>query len=337
MSVLRFPLVRRKPPGDPSDEELVRRIQYGDSGAWAQLLERYSDPIYTKAYEYCRTGAWMPADDLADEVSDLYLFIVQHVQKSLDSFQGRCKVKTWINHIVYDRRQIVKSYLLHKYPDRADTRLPKIMQHRLDVEKEIFKRLVWGLMPDRISWELGLSEAESEEHCEKILQLLKAHSRRVYERIMANRMAVLPNLSLDQLAEEEEGGRPRYEPVDPGPSPEEALVEKEMEEIVWGAVKEVWDTVSKDEKRLLVLIYDQEMRPSEIAKSADCLRLSGMTTAQQIYYHKDRVLRKMSEGVEKRWTSLEREDADLKRSEIGREALDVLEEVWGERGVRGLE
>ena len=43
------------------------------------------------------------------------------------------------------------------------------------------------------------------------------------------------------------------------------------------------------------------------------------------------------EGVEKRWTSLEREDADLKRSEIGREALDVLEEVWGERGVRGLE
>jgi len=279
----------------------------------------------------------MPADDLADEVSDLYLFIVQHVQKSLDSFQGKCKVKTWINRIVYDRKQIMKSYLLHKHPDRADTRLPKILQDRSDVEKEIFKRLVWGVMPDRISWELGLSEAESEEHCEEILRLLKEHSRRVYERIMANRMAVLPNVSLDQLAEEEEGEGPRYEPVDPGPSPEGALVEQEIREIVWGAVKEVWDTLSKDEKRLLILIYDKEMKPSEVAKSADRLRLSGMTTAQQIYYRKDKVLRKMVEGVEKRWTSLEREDADLKRFKIGREALDVLEEVLRERGVLGLE
>jgi len=330
-------LVGRKPPGDLSDEELVRRIQYGDLGAWAQLLERYSDLIYTKAYEYCRTGAWMPADDLADEVSDLYLFMVQHVQKSLDSFQGKCKVKTWINNIVYDRKQVVKSYLLHKYPDRADTRLPKIMQHRSDVEKEIFKRLVWGLMPDRISWEFGVSESESEEQCEEILQLLKEHSRRVYERIMANRMAILPNISLDQLVEEDEGERPRYEPVDPGSSPEEVLVEQEMQETVWGAIKEVWDTLSKDEKRLLVLIYDKEMRPSEIAKSADRLRLSGMTKAQQVYYRRDRALRKMSEAVEKRWRSLEREDADLRRSEIGREALDVLEEVLRDRGVLGLE
>ena len=335
MNVVRFPLNRKKHSGDASDEELVPRIMHGDSKAWAELLERYTDLIYTKASEYCQTGAWMPTDDLADEVSDLYLFMVQYVQKSLYSFKGKCKVKTWINNIVYNRKQIIKSYLLSKYPDRADTRLPKVMQDRSDVEKEMFKRLVWGLMPDRISWELGLDETKCRELCEEILQLLKENSRRVYERIMANRMAILPDVSLDQLVEQDE--KPSYEPASMGPNPEETLVEKEMQETVWDAMKEVWDTLSKDEKRLLVLIYDKEMKPSDIAKSALPLLLPEITKAHQVYYRKDAVLKKLLKGIEKRWRSLEPKNAEFKASRTLREALDALEEVLRERGMVGVE
>ena len=330
----RFP--RRGKLKDVSDEKLAARIKQGDSRAWAELLQRYTDFIYTKAIKYSQTGhLWTSKDDLADEVSNLYLFMLEHLKKSFASFKGRCKAKTWIFSIINDRKQIIKTYLLQKYPHRADVRLPKVIRNRPDIDRKVFKRLIWGLLPDHIAWDLSLDEVKSEEKCEEILALLKEKSPRVHERLMENRLANLPNVSLDQLMEKDEGKRP-YEPLSRWPTPEEELSSKESRQIVRDAVQRSLNTLSEDEKRLLLLLYDQEMTPAEIAKSANVLCLPEINRDKQVYYRRDKALRKMMESIERRLRELKLRDLDFEKPAMGRKTLDSLEEVLRERGVSGI-
>ena len=127
--LLRYP-VKRQAPVIP-DEDLVARIQQGDQEAWALFLERYTGLIYTRAWEYSQTAkAWLGAEDQQDEAADLYLFMASAVQRSLKSFRGICKPGTWVFSVLNNRRQILKGYLLHKDPGRAEVRLPQVLARR---------------------------------------------------------------------------------------------------------------------------------------------------------------------------------------------------------------
>ena len=306
LKILRFPS-RRRDRNAETDEQVVLGIQRGDQGAWGIFLDRYTSLIYVKAREYSRTEyIHRNPEDLEDEVTDLYVFMATHLRQSFRAFQRRCKPRTWVMSIINNRRRILKAYLLEKYPDRAEFRLPRVMQSRSEVDREIFKRMVWGQDTGHIALALDIPEAR----CRDIEALLSERSPRVWERILTNRISVAPKLSIDALIEADEGSPgPRIQVADPGPDPEEDLIRKWGRDLIRSAVDESLRALSEEERRVLILLYNEDMAPAEIVRSAGSdpnMGLSGVREQHQVYARKDsglgkildRILRKLEDEKE---------------------------------------
>ncbi len=273
------------------EEEEVRRIQQGDERAWADFLARHSDLIFTKASQYCRLSKVLAGGlDWRDERDELYLFMAQALRRSLNSFRMTCQPRTWVFAVLGNRKQVVKAYLLHKAPARADVRLPKIMESRTALEKQIFRRLIWGIDPAHIALELQTEE----DQCAEVEALLRQHSPRVYERMLGNRVALEPTLSVDDV-DERGGGLLKF--TADAPNPEELFESKAVKQIVQQSLADALDKLTTPERRVLVLLYSQGMSAADIVALAasDPTLLEGeIGNVNQCYYIKDRALEKIA-------------------------------------------
>lgn len=310
-----------------TDEELVARIQRGDQQAWSDFLERYTDLLYGKAREYSHaTQTWLRAEVREDEVAELYLFMAEILRRSFKSFRSTCKPRTWVFSIISNRPQVIKAYLLHKNPGRADVRIPRVLQSREPADREIFKRLVWGLEPAHIAQELDVPEAR----CFEVESLLAAHSPRVHARILANRQAHRPSLRLDASQDD---GLPLQLPH-PGPDPAAQMEQQDLREGVQEALTEAVEELTEIERRVLILLYNKGFSASQIAtlSSADsALGLDDVKNVNRVYYLKDRALDKLVDKLAGRL----REIADATPPAAGgrRQRLKRLEAFLQEQGV----
>lgn len=94
---------------DP-DEQLVRRFQAGDRAAFADIVQRYQDRVYTLSLR------WMADREVAEEVAqDVFIALY----RSLDRFRGESRLSTWIfrvtvnhckNRKLYRRRRKVEQH-----------------------------------------------------------------------------------------------------------------------------------------------------------------------------------------------------------------------------------
>ena len=75
----------------PSDTDLVQRFKDGDRSAYAEIVRRYQDRVYSLAYR------WMHDDQIAREVAqDVFLALYRNLEK----FRGDAKLSTWIHRVV---------------------------------------------------------------------------------------------------------------------------------------------------------------------------------------------------------------------------------------------
>ncbi len=318
--LLRFPNQSRQ--DDTDDATLVEHIQRGDQQAWAAFLARYTDLIYHKARQYSQT---VPNAEREDETAELYLFMAQTVRRSLKSFRGTCKTRTWILSVIGNRPHVLKAYLLHKDPARADVRLPRVLTNRSPTEQEIFRRLVWGLDPAHIARELDVSPGQ----CFAVENLLAENSPRVYERIQANRQAQSPTVSL------ESGEAASDTPVQlahPGPDPAEQTERQHLQSNVRQALQIALDELTAAERRVLVLLYNQGLAPAQIAALAadENLGLGEAVNANRCYYLKDRALDKIAAQIV---AQLGEGDTDVPTTETRRERLKQVETFLREQGI----
>ncbi len=308
-----------------SDEDLLRQCQQGDLDAWAVLLERHTDRIYAKAREYGRLArTWLPADDWEDDEADLYLFMAETLYRSLRSYQGRCTPATWISAVIGNRQHIIKAYLLHKRPQTAELRLPKALQNGPASDREIFKRLVWGLEPSLIALDLGLPEG----HCFAVEDRLKKHSPRVYERILTNRQARKPTLRIDLQESDEMGHGLQIIAADSDPS--QRLEAHMQEDMLHDALASSLHGLSSAQRRVLILLYNQSLTVAAIvARAADdpFIGLGEAVDLNRVYYLKDKALDAIAAHVLKQFGTAQL--APARR----RELLKRLEEVLHQQGL----
>ncbi|MBI2504899.1 MAG: hypothetical protein HYW07_16905 [Candidatus Latescibacteria bacterium] len=310
-----------------TDEELVERIQQGDAEAWGAFLGRYSELLYSKAWEYSRLAGNRPdSEELAEEVADLYLFMAESLLRSFRSFQRTCKPRTWVLSVVGNRKHVLKAYLLHKHPGRADVRLPKALEACPQIDREIFKRLVWGLEPASIARDLGVQEG----HCLEVEALLAEHSPRVHARILANRQARTPKVRLDAGTAEEESP---VQLVHLGPNPEEEAELQALRGAIQEAIAAAVQKLSPPERRVLILLYNQGATPMQIAELAAAdqdLGLGEIANANRCYYLKDRALDQIAAHLARGLESLSGSPLPVAPR---RQILKALEELLWEQGV----
>jgi hypothetical protein len=293
---IRFPS-KRHDPSQATDEQLITGINQKEPDAWPVFLNRYTDLIYRKAYDYSRTDRRQTEEDFEDEVASLYLFMAEYLKNSLKSFQGKCKARTWVTAIVGNRSRVLKAYLLHKAPERADVRIPRPLLDRPAVDHEIFRRLIWGFDTAYIAQDLDISENQ----CREVEDFIADHSRRVYERIQANRARRAPHLSLGTSDDEDENP---LDLADPDATPEESLQNLEMSQVIEKAVIESVRALSIDERRILILLYSQSLKPADILRLTESgvnLGLPPSLNLNRIYYLKDRGLKTICAMIRERF------------------------------------
>jgi RNA polymerase sigma-70 factor (ECF subfamily) len=86
----------------PSDEELVSSAQMGKQDAFVLLYERYFPSVFV------RVRFKVPESDVEDVTQEIFIAVL----KSLNSFRGQSKFKTWIWTIT--NRKIANYYRSHK-------------------------------------------------------------------------------------------------------------------------------------------------------------------------------------------------------------------------------
>ncbi len=93
------------------DAELVRRFKQGDQSAFASIVERYQDRVYTQSYR------WMGDRQIAEEVAqDVFLALF----KSLHNFRGDARLSTWIYRVVINHCKNRKLYRKRRHTDRHE-------------------------------------------------------------------------------------------------------------------------------------------------------------------------------------------------------------------------
>lgn len=95
----------------PSDTVLVQRFKDGDRSAYAEIVRRYQDKVYTLAYR------WMHNDQIAREVSqDVFLALY----RSLANFRGDAKLSTWIHRVVVNHCKNRRLYRRRRQTDQHE-------------------------------------------------------------------------------------------------------------------------------------------------------------------------------------------------------------------------
>lgn len=96
---------------DLSDAELVRNFKEGDRSAYAEIVRRYQNRVYSLCHR------WLSNDQVAEEVAqDVFVALF----KSLHGFRGDAQLSTWIYRIVINHCKNRRLYRMRRKVDRHD-------------------------------------------------------------------------------------------------------------------------------------------------------------------------------------------------------------------------
>lgn len=97
--------------GGPSDEELARRFNNGDQGAFSELVRRYQHRVFSMCLR------WLGNPTLAEEVAqDVFMSLY----KALGSFRGDARLSTWIYRVTVNHCKNRKTYRQRRRMDRHE-------------------------------------------------------------------------------------------------------------------------------------------------------------------------------------------------------------------------
>lgn len=164
------------------DRLLVSRAQGGDREAFAELVERYSKPIYGLVLRMVR-GRREEAEDLTQEV-----FL--RAYKALPRFRGESKFSTWLRKIAVNRtlnslqKKSLPSFSLHQSHDGEEheveipdaSRGPDRMSERQETAEAIERAV--GELSEALRLVFVMREFQGLSH-EEIAQVLGSTSQAV--------------------------------------------------------------------------------------------------------------------------------------------------------------
>lgn len=103
-----------------SDAQLVARAQNGDQPAFAELVRRHRDLVFSLAVSILGPQFLPEAEDIAQEV-----FLKAH--RALDSFRGDAEFSSWLYRITFNQAVNLKALTRYKKPHVGETALLNLL------------------------------------------------------------------------------------------------------------------------------------------------------------------------------------------------------------------
>ena len=117
-----------------NEQDLIKQITAGDSAAYAVLVNRYQQMVYTAAIRVVGRS-----EDAEEVAQDVFL----NAYRSLASFKGDCKFSTWLYRIAYNKsldylksrkRQFAASSI--EISERFDLEMPEEGTERIELREK---------------------------------------------------------------------------------------------------------------------------------------------------------------------------------------------------------
>jgi RNA polymerase sigma-70 factor (ECF subfamily) len=112
-----------------TDDELIERVRRGETRLYADLVQRYQDPVYGMTLRFVRSAG--DAEDLAQEA-----FL--RAYRGLDGFKGDARFSTWLYRITWN---ICADWLRrNRKPGRAAVTIDDVdgvADGRVDLEEDL--------------------------------------------------------------------------------------------------------------------------------------------------------------------------------------------------------
>lgn len=133
-----------------SDDELVERFKAGDRGAYAEIVTRYQDRVYTLCLR------WLDTSSIAEEVAqDVFLALF----RSLPNFRGESQLSTFIwrvavnhckNRRLYRKRRREQDHESFEGDSREDRPARQYAADQPEAEAGIFRRQASKLVAEAL-------------------------------------------------------------------------------------------------------------------------------------------------------------------------------------------
>lgn len=144
------------------DAELVRRFKNGDQTAFASIVDRYQDRVFTLALR------WMGDRQVAEEVAqDVFLALY----RSLGNFRGDAKLSTWIYRVVVNHCKNKRLYRSRRRMDRHEPLEGKRAEDDDGLERQI--------PADQPDTDAATYRGQAEQLVHEALQRLDEDQRRI--------------------------------------------------------------------------------------------------------------------------------------------------------------
>ena len=146
--------------GQPSEEELIRRVQSGERERFYELVRPYERRVYAAAFAILRNEA-----DAEDAAQEAILKALQHIRQ----FRAEARFSTWLTQIT------VNEALMRRRKQHSDVMEP--IGERLEEDGTYTPRdfADWREIPSE-----SLERKEVRESLAKALAMLKAQYREVF-------------------------------------------------------------------------------------------------------------------------------------------------------------
>ncbi len=298
-----------------NDKEFVDKILAGDQTCWQEFVERYTDWVIYKAWEFERKFCRMPQRlancslllimrqrrgevhsykkdaESCDEGLELYLWFFKQLRRRLKFYCGKSKLSTYI-WVILNSKSMQVDILRWKYgrvDDDNEKRLPVCIKEQPETERRIFSWLRRGKDKIFILAKLKINEQAYKDGVHRVKEAL----------IKAGQLDMLQPVEFKNIDDWTEQSRGKRELNAQEKTTTNKLFYNQVSALLNGAFKKL----EPDEQKLIRLYYSEGLSGKQIGEF--CSRLDLKLTidgvklsSKNVYYLLSKITEKLSHSIE---------------------------------------
>jgi RNA polymerase sigma-70 factor (ECF subfamily) len=170
----------------------IQQVQKGDKQAFSWIMDKYKDVVYTMCIRILNSE-----EDAREAAQDVFV----KVYKSINNYQGKSKLSTWIYRIAYNhsisvlRKKVKMIDLVDDFPDYAiDENSLDALNELKDEERKFYLQSALETLPETDALVITLFYYE-ELSIEEITEITGLSSSNVRVRLHRSRQKIYSELS----------------------------------------------------------------------------------------------------------------------------------------------
>jgi RNA polymerase sigma factor (sigma-70 family) len=199
-----------------NDLELAKKIDSGNSLAWNNFVNTYTDYVLAYVIKWCnstcsiisnnekecevkklKSNSFPETNNTCDQGLDLYEYVFRSLRKKISKYQGKSSLKTYMTACF---KNIYNDFFIEKYGKIV---IPDALKDLSDFDKKVYKIICRSSNIDSVIDKLDLPKEEVLNSYNRIISRLEAEGK-VWQHVLSKFTKNTPVLNLKIIIDGEE-------------------------------------------------------------------------------------------------------------------------------------